>query len=99
MGRWLTGAPAELIEAVTGVARIGQPGGLNMIEIRHVASDAPVPGGALTRAPGAVLLHAVAAAGEDAGRATVDAVLRAVEDAAAPADTGLAAPTFREGQP
>jgi len=98
-GRWLTGAPAELIVALTETARVGQPGGLNMLEIRHVASDAPAPDGALTRAPGPFLLHAVAAAPDDAARAAVDAVLRAVEDAAAPADTGLAAPTFREGQP
>jgi hypothetical protein len=73
-----------------------------MIEIRHVASprsaDA-VPDGALTRAPGPFLLHTVGAAGDDAGRARVDGLLHDVADAAAPASTGLAAPTFRDGQP
>jgi len=74
-------------------------GGLNMIEIRHVASAAPAPDGALTRAPGPFLLHAVGAAPDDEARAKADAVLDAVLAAARPADTGLSAPTFREGQP
>ncbi len=99
MGQWLSAAPADLIVALTEAARIGQPGGLNMLEIRHVASDAPAPDGALTRAPGPFLLHTVGAAGDDAARAHVDDLLHDVADAAAPADTGLAAPTFREGQP
>ena len=99
MGQWLTAAPADLIVTLTEAARVGQPGGLNMLEIRHVASDAPAPDGALTRAPGPFLLHTVGAAGDDAARAHVDDLLHDVADAAAPADTGLAAPTFREGQP
>jgi FAD/FMN-containing dehydrogenase len=99
MGQWLSAAPAGLIVAITDAARVGQPGGLNMIEFRHVASDAPAPDGALTRAPGPFLLHAVGAAGGDADRARVDTVLSYVHDAAAPVDTGLAAPSFREGQP
>ena len=70
-----------------------------MIEIRHVASDAAAPDGALTRAPGPFLLHTVGAAPSDAARATVDAALGEVLAAAAPADTGLSAPTFREGRP
>jgi hypothetical protein len=99
MGQWLTAAPADLIVAMAEAARVGQPDGLNMIEIRHVQSGAPAPDGALTRAPGPFLLHAVAAAGTDADRARVDTVLRNVKNSAAPADTGLAAPSFREGQP
>jgi FAD/FMN-containing dehydrogenase len=99
LGQWLTEAPAELIVALADAARIGQKGGLNMIEIRHVASEAPAPDGALTRAPGPFLLHAVGAAPSDANRATVDAMLGGVLEAAAPADTGLSAPSFREGQP
>ncbi|HEY2523283.1 MAG TPA: FAD-binding protein, partial [Streptosporangiaceae bacterium] len=95
MGQWLTGAPADLIVAVAEAARIGQPDGLNMIEIRHVASSAAVPDGALTRAPGPFLLHAVGVAGDDTGRARVDDLLTNVGRAAGPADTGLAAPTFR----
>ena len=63
------------------------------------ASDAPAPDGALTRAPGPFLLHTVGVAGDDVARAHVDDLLHDVADAAAPADTGLAAPTFREGQP
>jgi hypothetical protein len=99
MGQWLTAAPADLIVALADAARIGQPGGLNMIEIRHVASDAAVLDGALTRAPGPFLLHSVGAAPSDAVRAKVDAALAEVLAAAASADTGLSAPTFREGQP
>jgi hypothetical protein len=70
-----------------------------MIEIRHVASEVAAPDGALTQAPGPFLLHTVGAAPSDAARAKVDAMLGAVLAAAAPADTGLSAPTFREGQP
>ncbi|HEY2281493.1 MAG TPA: FAD-binding protein [Streptosporangiaceae bacterium] len=99
LGQWLTSAPADLIVALADAARVGQPGGLNMIEIRHVASEVAVPDGALTRAPGPFLLHTVGAAPSDAARAKVDALLAAVLAAAAPADTGLSAPTFREGQP
>jgi NADPH:quinone reductase-like Zn-dependent oxidoreductase/FAD/FMN-containing dehydrogenase len=99
MGQWLTDAPGDLIVALAGVAQVGQPGGLAMIEFRHVASSAPAPDGALTRAPGPFLLHAVGAAPDDQARAKVDAVLDAVVTAARPADTGLSAPTFREGQP
>ncbi|HWG12058.1 MAG TPA: hypothetical protein VG268_02165, partial [Streptosporangiaceae bacterium] len=99
MGQWLAAAPADLIVAMADATRVGQPDGVSMIEIRHVRSDAPAPDGALTRAPGPFLLHAVGAAGTDADRARVDAVLRNVKNSAAPADTGLAAPSFREGQP
>jgi NADPH:quinone reductase-like Zn-dependent oxidoreductase/FAD/FMN-containing dehydrogenase len=99
LGQWLTAAPTELIVALAAAARIGQPGGLAMIELRHVASQAPAPDGALTRAPGPFLLHAVGAAPTDEARAKVDSVLDEVLAAAGPADTGLSAPTFREGQP
>jgi NADPH:quinone reductase-like Zn-dependent oxidoreductase/FAD/FMN-containing dehydrogenase len=102
MGQWLSAAPPDLIVALAEAARIGQPDGLNMLEIRHVASPRSAdtaPDGALTRAPGPFLLHTVGAAGDDAARAHVDDLLHDVADAAAPADTGLAAPTFREGQP
>jgi FAD/FMN-containing dehydrogenase len=104
MGQWLTASPADLIVTLADSARIGQPGGLNMIEIRHVGpgADLPastVPDGALTRVPGPFLLHAVGAAPDDASRAKTDVVLDEVLAAAAPADTGLSAPSFREGQP
>ncbi|MBV9795498.1 MAG: FAD-binding protein [Actinobacteria bacterium] len=104
VGQWLTAAPADLVVALADAARIGQPGGLNVIEFRHVGPGAdlaarPVPDGALTSVPGPFLLHAVGLAPDDAARARVDAVLKKVLAAAAPADTGLSAPTFREGQP
>jgi NADPH:quinone reductase-like Zn-dependent oxidoreductase/FAD/FMN-containing dehydrogenase len=102
MGQWLTGAPADLIVALADAARIGQPGGLNVIEFRHVASPrsaGTAPDGALTRVPGPFLLHAVGAAGDDANRNRVDGLLQKIGDVAQPADTGLAAPSFREGQP
>src|SRR6201994_240968 len=93
MGQWLTAAPADLIVTLTEAARGGQPGGLNMLEIRHVASDAPAPDGALTRAPGPFLLHTVGAAGDDAARAHVEDLLHDVAVAAAPAGTRRGPPT------
>ena len=63
------------------------------------ATATAAPDGALTRAPGPFLLHAVGAAGSDQRRADVDAHLARVEAAARPADLGRSAPSFREGQP
>jgi FAD/FMN-containing dehydrogenase len=102
-GRWLGPLTADAVSAIFGAARVGQPDGLNMIELRHV--DAPAgkrgPGrdGALIRVPGPFLLHAVGAADSDQRRADVDTYLGRVEEAARPADLGRAAPSFREGQP
>lgn len=98
-GWWLHADAADLVVPLFGAARIGQPGGLNMIEIRHVAADAPAPDGALTRAPGAFLAHAVGAGPSGADRARIDAVLAGVQDTASPVFTGRSAPSFREGQP
>jgi FAD/FMN-containing dehydrogenase len=99
MGRWLGPLPAGAVAGIFAAARIGQPDGLNMIELRHVATAAPARDGALTRPPGPFLLHAVGAADGDQRRADVDSFLARVETAARPADLGRAAPSFREGQP
>jgi FAD/FMN-containing dehydrogenase len=99
LGRWLGPVTANVIVAIFQAARIGQPDGLNMIELRHVDSGAPARDGALTRPPGPFLLHAVGAADGDERRADVDSYLARVEAAARPADLGRAAPSFREGQP
>jgi FAD/FMN-containing dehydrogenase len=98
-GRWLGPLTADAVTAIFGAARIGQPDGLNMIELRHVESAAPARDGALTRVPGPFLLHTVGAADSDQRRADVDTYLARVEDAARPADLCRAAPSFREGQP
>ena len=98
-GRWLGPLPAGAVAGIFAAARIGQPDGLNMIELRHVATAAPARDGALTRPPGPFLLHAVGAADGDQRRADVDGYLARVEAAARPADLGRAAPSFREGQP
>ena len=98
-GRWLGPLPAGAVAGIFAAARIGQPDGLNMIELRHTATAAPARDGALTRPPGPFLLHAVGAADGDQRRAEVDSFLARVETAARPADLGRAAPSFREGQP
>lgn len=97
-GWWLDAHAADLIVSMFGAARIGEPGGLEMIELRHVATSAPVREGALSRPPGPFLLHAVATADDDTDRGRVDDMLAAVADAAAPAWPGRTAPSFREGQ-
>jgi len=98
-GRWL-GAPAgHLVAAVFGAARIGHPGGLNMIELRHTDSQPIGPEGAMTTVPAPFLLHAVGIGADDDSRHRTDDVLSAVEEAGRAADVGRSAPSFREGQP
>jgi hypothetical protein len=80
-------------------ARVGQPGGLSMIELRHTGSQALGPPGALTNVPAPFLLHAVGEGADDKARTHTDAVLANVETAGRVADIGRAAPSFREGQP
>ena len=99
LGRWLGPIIADVVVATFQAARIGQPDGLNMIELRHVDSAAQGRNGALTRPPGPFLLHAVGAAASDERRAEVDSGLARVESVARPVDLGRAAPSFREGQP
>jgi hypothetical protein len=100
VGRWLGRAAADLSATMFGAARIGQPGGLNMVELRHTDSQAVGPAGAMTTVPGPFLLHAVGIGADDDARRQTDEVLRAVEDASRAADDiGRSAPSFREGQP
>jgi hypothetical protein len=99
MGRWLGPLTGGAVAGIFAAARVGQPDGLAMIELRHVESAAPARDGALSRPPGPFLLHAVGAADGDQRRADVDSYLARVEAAARPADLGRAAPSFREGQP
>ena len=105
LGRWLGDVDPRLAVATLRAARIGQDRGLNMIELRHLAGSPGGPGGpgavggAMTAPPSPFLLHAVGGGADAAGRAQTDEVLAAVLAAAAPADTGLDAPSFAEGQP
>src|SRR5262249_54300182 len=98
-GRWLGPAATDVVAAMFDAARIGRPGGLNMIEVRHTDSEAHAPDGALTEAPAPFLLHAVGAAPDDEAKRRVDEPLGAVEAAARITDAGRAAPAFRDGQP
>lgn len=98
-GRWLGRTAADLSATMFGAARIGQQGGLNMIELRHTDSQSVGPAGAMTTVPGPFLLHAVGIGADDDARRQTDEVLRAVEDASRAADIGRSAPSFREGQP
>ncbi len=98
-GRWLGEVETDVVLATFEAARVGQPGGLNMIELRHTDHAVFGPAGALTTVPGPFLLHAVGAAGDDDARRQVDRVLGDVEAATGVADIGRAATSFREGQP
>jgi hypothetical protein len=98
-GWWLGALPAGLIGSMFGAARIGETGGLNMIEVRHVGTATPAYQGALSRPPEPFLLHAVGAAPDDTARTRVDETLTAVARAASPGRLGRTAPSFREGQP
>ncbi len=98
-GWWLDAPVAGQVESLFGAARVGQPNGLGMVELRHVGTASPAPEGALTRPPAPFLLHAVGAAPDDVARARVDRVLAQVADAATPAGLGRNLPSFREGQP
>jgi FAD/FMN-containing dehydrogenase len=98
-GRWLGAAAADLAAPMFGAARIGQPGGLTMIELRHTDSHAVGPEGAMTTVPAPYLLHAVGVGTDDDSRHQTDEVLGAVEHVGRAADVGRSAPSFREGQP
>jgi FAD/FMN-containing dehydrogenase len=99
MGRWLGSGAAELVTEMFDVGRVGQPGGLNMIELRHTESAASAPDGALTAVPSPFLLHAVGGGVDDDARRRTDEALEAVEAAGRAVDVGRAATSFREGQP
>jgi hypothetical protein len=99
IGRWLGPEATDVVEAMFEAARVGQPGGLSMIELRHTDCADFGPEGALTTVPAPFLLHAVGAAPDDDARRQVDTVLDHVENAARVADIGRAATSFREGQP
>jgi FAD binding domain len=98
-GRWLGPEATDFVGAMFDAARVGQPGGLSMIELRHTDSADFGPEGALTTVPAPFLLHAVGAAADDDARRQVDTVLADVESAGQVADIGRAATSFREGQP
>jgi FAD/FMN-containing dehydrogenase len=98
-GRWLGPEATDFVEAMFDAARIGQPGGLSMIELRHTDCADHGPAGALTTVPAPFLLHAVGAAPDDDARRRIDTVLEDVENAGRVADIGRAATSFREGQP
>ena len=70
-----------------------------MIELRHVATDAPAPDGAQTSPPGPFLLHAVGEAGDgDSARLTTAGHARVLA-AASPVDIGRGDPSFYDGSP
>jgi FAD/FMN-containing dehydrogenase len=98
-GWWLDGSAPDLVEPVFVAARVGEPDGLAMVELRHVASAAPAREGAMNHVPAPFLLHAVGAGPDDAARARIDHTLADVADTAAPALIGRSASSFREGQP
>ena len=63
-GRWLDDNATDVVGAMFDAARIGEPGGLSMIELRHTDAAAG-PDGALASVPAPFLLHAVGDGGDD----------------------------------
>lgn len=98
IGRWLDGNTTLVVGEMFDAARIGEPGGLSMIEVRHTDTAAG-PDGALTSVPAPFLLHAVGEGDDDDARRRTDSVLAQVESAGQFADIGRAVPAFRDGQP
>jgi FAD/FMN-containing dehydrogenase len=104
-GRWLERVDAGQLVTIFQAAGVGgddDDDGLNMIELRHVASSGParpIADGALSVVPAPFLLHAVGGAPDDDGRRAVDARLARVDAAAADVSIGRSAPGFCEGQP
>jgi FAD binding domain len=97
-GRWLDEGATRVVGAMFEAARIGEPGGLNMIELRHTDTEAG-PDGALTSVAAPFLLHAVGDGGNDDERSRTDNLLGQVQSAGQAADIGRAMPSFRDGQP
>jgi hypothetical protein len=97
-GRWLDEGATDVVGAMFEAARIGEPGGLSMIELRHTDTE-PGPDGALTSVPAPFLLHAVGVGGNDDERSRMDSLLGQVQTAGQAADIGRAMPSFRDGQP
>ena len=98
IGRWLDGGATEAVGAMFEAARIGEPGGLSMVELRHTDTE-PGPDGALASVPAPFLLHAVGDGGSDDEQRRTDGLLGRVHAAGQGADIGRAVPSFRDGQP
>jgi len=69
-----------------------------MAEIRNIANDAPTRPGALDRAPGTFMLHAVGGPDDAGSTAALDTALDAMVAAASSADTGLAIGSWSDGR-
>jgi len=97
-GRWLDEGATDVVGAMFAAARIGEPDGLNMIELRHTDTE-PGPDGALASVAAPFLVHAVGDGGDDDARRRTDNLLGQVQRAGQAADIGRAVPSFRDGQP
>jgi len=88
--RWLDARAPGIVGDVLAVAAAGS---LQMVEVRHVANNAPALPGAMDTAPGGFILHAVGGPGPRTG-----ADLAAIRRAAVDADVGLAVGSWMDGQ-
>jgi len=94
--RWLTDTtPAIALDALQVAARSDE---IMMAEIRNVANNAPPRPGALDRAPGTFMLHAVGGPDDAGSTAALDTALDAMVAAASSADTGLAIGSWSDGR-
>ncbi|MBG0740497.1 hypothetical protein IV500_14025 [Paeniglutamicibacter antarcticus] len=98
IGQWLTADGARAVPQLFEAALVGQPDGMVMVELRHVATTAVARSGARSTVAGPFLLLGVGI-GDRAHLSGTQAALRRVERAAESVGTGLDTPSFREGQP
>ena len=97
-GRWLGPIDGDRAVGILRAARVGQPDGLAMIELRHVATTPTEAEGAMTNPVGPMLVHSVGVVTSAAAVGVIDAAHRRVRQAGAPADRGRAAVSFRDGR-
>lgn len=95
ISRWLDDA---LPSVVLDVLHAAAESPVVQVEVRNVRNDAPTREGALDRAPGSFMLHAVGAPDDDGGTGPLEEGFDAILAAARPADTGLAIGSWSDGR-
>ncbi|BBX48545.1 FAD-binding oxidoreductase [Mycobacterium cookii] len=96
-GRWLSATTPKLAADVLDTAA-APDSPTTMIELRNVGTPAPARDGALTKAPGPFVLHAVGRVTDPDSRAATENGLTRVREAAESADIGQAAASFAQGR-
>lgn len=95
VARWLDDTlPAVALD----IFRAAADAPADLVEVRHVANDAPARSGALDTAPGPFMLHAVGGPDPSGSLDPLENAFTRITAAAAPADTGLAVGSWSDGR-